>query len=253
MKPEDVVRIKKLLPTTLGTDEIREQIAADILRSSIFSARMASSPYLAKLRDVCADYIAGRINQASAVATLTDALAAMGHSPLDGGGLTNPASLRRLKLILSTQRQMAASAANILVQTPGTLDQYPAWELTRFGSRRVPREDWDRRWRKAGEAVGWQGALKGRRMIALKGSPIWAALGDGAGGFRDTLRNPFPPFAYSSGLAWLQVPRAECERLGLIGDGDTVEPPKPPTLAPSEQEIADAAERTGFADLFKDL
>ena len=40
MKPADIIRLKDLLPTSLGSDEIREQIAADILRRSVFSARL---------------------------------------------------------------------------------------------------------------------------------------------------------------------------------------------------------------------
>ena len=43
MNPADIMRIKELLPTDLGSDELREQIAADILRRSVFSARMESA------------------------------------------------------------------------------------------------------------------------------------------------------------------------------------------------------------------
>lgn len=40
MKPEDIERIKDLLPTELCSSEIRSRIAADILRRAVFSARM---------------------------------------------------------------------------------------------------------------------------------------------------------------------------------------------------------------------
>lgn len=43
MTPEEIQRVKDLLPTTLGSEEIRGTIAADILRRSVFSARMASA------------------------------------------------------------------------------------------------------------------------------------------------------------------------------------------------------------------
>ena len=46
MKPSDIMRLKELLPTELGSAEIREQIARDILARSIFSARMESAHYL---------------------------------------------------------------------------------------------------------------------------------------------------------------------------------------------------------------
>ena len=39
MDAADIIRIKDLLPTAMGSDELREQVAADILRRSVFSAR----------------------------------------------------------------------------------------------------------------------------------------------------------------------------------------------------------------------
>ena len=243
MTPTDIQRIKDLLPTSLGSDELRSSIASDILRRSVFSARMESARYLARIREVCAQVSEGSINQATARARLLETLSQMGHSPLDGGGLTNPASIRRLNLIIDTQRQMAASVSRIQTQTPGTLAAYPAWELTRLVGKAVPREDWPARWRNAGESIGWEGALKDR-FIALKTSPIWQALGDGAGGFRDTLGNPYPPFAYSSGMAWVAVDRETCERLGLsVPEPETV---PSASLSPAEKDIADAASRLGF-------
>ena len=243
MTAADIQRIKDLLPTSLGSDELRSSIASDILRRSVFSARMESARYLARIREVCAQVSEGSINQATARARLLETLSQMGHSPLDGGGLANPASIRRLNLIVDTQRQMAASVSRIQTQTPGTLAAYPAWELTRLVDKHVPREDWPARWRNAGESIGWEGALKDR-FIALKTSPIWQALGDGAGGFRDTLGNPYPPFAYSSGMAWVAVDRETCERLGLSGPEPETVPSA--SLSPAEKDIADAASRLGF-------
>lgn len=257
MDPAELIRIKALLPTDLGSDEVREQVAADILRRSIFSARMEDLRHLAVIRDVCADVVAGAINQATARERLLGSLSRMGHSPLDDGGISNPASLRRLDLIVDTQRQMAASVANMAAETPETLEEWPAVELTRFVGRGAPRPDWHERWRAAGDAVGWQGAAKDAggfpdwRMVALKGSPIWQALGDGAGGYRDTLGNPYPPFAYGSGLAWADVSRAEAIDLGLVPDDAKA---ATPPLSPSEADMADAASRLGFdVDVFSDL
>lgn len=250
MKPEDLERIKSLLPTTLGGEEIRGTIAADILRRSVFSARMASATYLAQVRDVCARVLAGEINQATAVKELLETLAEMGHSPQDGGGLKNPASLRRLNLIVDTQTQMAASVARIDNQTEATIALWPAWELLRFEERRVPRQDWARRWREAGNYVGWEGALQ-NRYIALKNSPIWAALGQGVGGFTDTLGNPYPPFAFSSGLDWMEVSAEECKQLGLpVGSAER--PPRA-DLSPAERDIREAVERYGFPQIGVDL
>ena len=147
MKPEDVIRLKELLPTSLGSAEIREQLAGDILRRSVFSSRMASATYLAKVREVCTAMAAGRINAADARAQLLPILEQMGHSPQDEGGLKNPASIRRLNLILNTQTQMASSVARLSEQTEATVNLFPAWELTRLENRAIPREDWPARWR----------------------------------------------------------------------------------------------------------
>ncbi|MBQ6339049.1 MAG: hypothetical protein IJI36_07895, partial [Kiritimatiellae bacterium] len=126
MDPAEIIRIKDLLPTDLGSDEIREQLAADILRRSIFSARMEDLRHLAVIRDVCADVVSGAINRAEARSRLLASLERMGHSPTDEGGISNPANIKRLDLIIDTQRRMAASVANIAAETPATLEEWPA-------------------------------------------------------------------------------------------------------------------------------
>ncbi len=246
MTAADIERIKDILPTSLGTEEIRAKYAAEILRRSVFSARMESARYLERVREICARILEGKTDQATARAELLKTLEAMGHSPQDEGGLTNPASARRLNLIVDTQRQMAASVAQVATQTKDSLYDFPAWELTRFVGKRVPRPDWAKRWAAAGDACGWDGALRGKRMIALKSSPIWAELGNGAGGFRDALGNPYPPFAFSSGMAWNNVGRDECIRLGLIGEGEEVDAAEAPSLDPDDAELAELAERYGL-------
>ena len=252
MTAADVIRIKELLPTSLGSDEIREQIAREILQRSIFSARMESARFLAKIRDVCAQIAAGEINQADARLKLVTLLEQMGHSPQDGGGIANPASIRRLNLIIDTQRQMAASVAVLSEQTEATVTMWPAWELTRLETRAVPRPDWDRRWAAAGLACNFEGALKDR-LIALKTSPIWQHLGNGAGGYRDTLGNPYPPFAFSSGMDWVEVDRDKCIALGLIKEDEDIAAPSLASLTPGERDIAEAVERYGFPQLMEGI
>ena len=190
MDPAEIIRIKNLLPTDLGSDEVREQRAADILRRSIFSARMEDLRHLAVIRDVCADVVSGAINQATARERLLASLARMGHSPLDGGGISNPASIKRLDLIIDTQRQMAASVAKIAAETPATLEEWPAQELTRFVGRAAPRADWHARWQAAGDSVGWEGAAKD-----AGGFPDWrrSATARAATGTRSATRSRRSP------------------------------------------------------------
>ena len=122
----------------------------------------------------------------------------------------------RIDLIVMTQRRMAQSLGQLEAgSTPGQLRRYPAWRFLRVATRMKPRRDWDVRWAEAGSATAWQGACKDD-FVALKGSPIWAALGQGAGGFRDAIGNPFPPFAFGSGMGWERVSRDEAKELGLV-------------------------------------
>ena len=245
MNPADIIRIKELLPTALGSAELREQIAADILRRCVFSARMLSAEYLARVRDVCARMMDGAISQATARDVLGGILERMGFSPQDGSSVQNPASLARLNLIIDTQTQMAASLARLESQTPSVVAMWPAWELTRLEGRGMPRGDWPQRWDAAARSVGFEGVSRDfGRMVALKDSPVWQALGDGEGGYRDTLGNPYPPFAYGSGMGWLDVSREECESLGLDAEGAAS--PEAPSISPDREELAAAAEKWGF-------
>lgn len=120
------------------------------------------------------------------------------------------------EIVIRTWVFMAQSLGQLAAgSSPRQLRLYPAWRLKRSKTREIPRQDWYDRWVKAGEAVGWQGACASD-FVALKTSPIWQALGDGAGGYRDTWGNPFPPFAIDSGMDWWRVSREECNVLGLV-------------------------------------
>ena len=262
MKPADIIRLKELLPTSLGSAEYREQFAADILRRSIISARIEEARLLAKIREVSSALAAGEINASKAREGLLNVLSQIGYdTTADDGKLENPVAEKRLNLILETQRQMAASVARLSLETEDTLDMYPAWELTRADAPAMPRKDWPSRWNAAGESVGWEGARKGIYygsgvgigFVALKSSPIWAALGSGVGGFRDTLGNPYPPFAFGSYMDWIDVDRETAERLGLLHPDETASAPSAPSLSPDDAELLEAAQRVGWPGLFNDL
>lgn len=158
---------------------------------------------------------------------LTNLLAKFGD-PQQLAGLIN------LDFKIETATSVAQGAQKLL-RGQADVDEYPAWEFHRVYERDVPRgfrrgkggtlipvpdEAWDVRWPAAAEESGDEDALRvfeeTGRMIALKDSPIWQALGDGAGGYTDTLGNPFPPFAFNSGYRWDGVPRIECIELGLL-------------------------------------
>lgn len=145
------------------------------------------------------------------------------------GGLMNMDFFNRI------MREVTQGAGNFVAQNfdQTRLDEFPALELHRVYDREVPRgfkvgkggaivpdpdNDWPSRWEAAG------GELVDGRMVALKSDPIWQALGDGEGGYEDTLGNPFAPFAFNSGYDADEVSREDAVALGLMDDEDQAQP-----------------------------
>lgn len=232
---------KKLVPTWLGSAELAE-LSAEVRSQALFSARMTQIRPLQALQEGLQLMLEGKANVADVKLMLTEVYRSMGYDsekggfPQDRAGTVPPAlrgtlrdlaSEQRMELIIKTQYAMATSAAFIKRgNDPQRLYQFPALELVRIASRRTPRgftrrkgalqpvqgEDWPSRF----VAAGGELFDKGTRLIALKGSPVWQALGDGQGGYTDTLGNPFSPFAFGSGWGLREVARAECLLLGVL-------------------------------------
>ena len=216
----EILAAKVPTPTALDSAAIRARWSRRLREQALFSARRTLEGYLRRVQEVLVRIAEGRLDASAARLALTDKLAELGYSPEPGteGTLKDARSLARLNLVLKTNRQTAASLAQLAEsEDPDVARLSPAWELDSAGWRRTHRTDWPQRWKAAGDAVGWQGACKGR-MVALKSSPIWQALGNGAGGFRDTLGNPYPPFAFGSSYAWFPVDRLEARELGLLDE-----------------------------------
>lgn len=153
-----------------------------------------------------------------------------------------------LRFKIGTATQVMRGAGNYLTDQTD-VDIYPAWELVRLYDRAVPRgqkvgpkgtlvevpgDAWDTddgRWVAACDDAGDDDALQvfkdTGRMVALKSSDVWQSLGDGAGGYDDTLGNPFPPFAFNSGYGVEPVTVKEAVKLGLLDEGET---PKAATI-----------------------
>jgi hypothetical protein len=187
---------------------------------------------------------------AQAITTLFDGLRSIAHPPREQGTATvgeTPATLRAKilevlkpfgtapelneKLDLDFKIKVATEVmqgAGRFVADQTTVEEYPAWEFKRVFSRQVPRglerpvpsDPWPIRWGHAARESGDPHAMRilraTGRMIALKSSDIWQALGDGAGGYDDALGNPFPPFAFNSGFETEGVSRKEAIELGLL-------------------------------------
>ena len=241
--------IRDLFPTSLGSAEIRDALAADLRARSVFSARVGNADVLSKIKDVVDAMAAGDMDLATARVTLMETLRAVGYTPEGGfpedlpgevpeaiaGSLQDISSKRRLDFILRTQLALVRGRGQQMRgMEPARLKQFPAWELVRSQAKAAPRAwggqhdgtppkrggdiDPRPRWIIAGGRPTADG-----RLIALKGDPIWGELGS-SGNFDDALDVDFPPFAFNSGMRWQEVSRGECDALRITGpNGESID------------------------------
>jgi hypothetical protein len=253
-------RQREVMETNLGSAELRG-MAQHIRNRAVFSARTTNANYLKEVANVVDDILAGKCGMAEGRYRLMRKLKELGYDPATGfpddmgsvppaerDSLQDLSSERRIDLLLETNVRMAQGYAQTIAgNTPTQLYAYPAWELVRLYHRDVPRgtpeshsPGWMQRWTAAGQAVEWDGAIDDR-FIARKDSRIWQALGDGEGGYTDTLLNAFPPFAFRSGLAWRPVDRAQAYDLGLVTREETPAA-SPADLTPGQREVVRVVE-----------
>lgn len=254
---------RKTLPTSLDSAGLR-QLGANFHRKSLVSARTLMTDLIDGYKSrvatilnpqditrpdrVTPDNPEGRVQVGLDVATarmqIRELQASLGYSPDpdQAGTITDLSSDARIDLVLRTNTQLAQGAGHFIrANDPELIDLWPAQELYRLEPRDKER-NWEQRWiiaaqvandPKAAGALGNHG-----RMAALKSSGIWQAIGDGAGGYTDTLGNPYPPFAFSSGMWVRELSRDEAEDLGLI-TADQVAQPNPLDLSELfSQEVA---------------
>jgi hypothetical protein len=223
--------VKVALPTSLGSAELKA-LGGDILRRATFSARVQLAQFLDQVAGLTQDALAGKVDPATArlqLKSLQQSLGlreSVGAADGDaGGGFGDLRSDARLNLILDTNLQTAQGYGQaVRANDPDVLDAYPAQELYRLEDRQDER-DWPGRWRVAAANVGDGLAAKALvdhgRMAALKSSPIWQELGDF---FDDGLGNPYPPFAFRSGMWTEEVSYEDAVDLGLISPGAAISP-----------------------------
>jgi hypothetical protein len=241
--------------------ELRE-LGREVHFRSVFSARMTNAEAVQELANLTDELIAGKIDMGTGIVRMYEKLKSLGYTPEGGfpdqvggvkvppaveGSLRDLTSEKRLKLMLQTNMRMAQGYGRwVEGNTDYARKHYPAWELIRVYARTIERGSqeshtagWHERWQDAGDAVKWKGAIA-EPMMARKDSPIWEALGDGAGGYNDCLGNPYPPFAFGSGMGVRPVARAEWEELS--DEGGTPEEMKA-RLAPTALELEQAFDR----------
>lgn len=240
--------VRKVMPTNMGSGELRE-VHQGILQRSFFSARTTLAGYLQEAKSRIGELVDGKTDIATVRLRLKEELQRLDYSPSaeEAGTIKDLSSDRRLELVIRTNTQVAQNFGHWREgQDAAALDQWPAQELFRAEAREEER-DWLSRWREAGESTGpinsgWTITPEGR-MVALKNHAIWDQLGSVAL-FDDGLGNPFPPFAFNSGMDVRDIDREEAMELGLIDRDTQIEPETydfelPPEAMPESLIIAD--------------
>ena len=233
------LQAKNLLPTSMTSAEIK-QLAQALRNQSLFSAQTLNTDLLQKYKDVLQsilkpeemDGVTKGLNPTKARELIQDFFKSIGYQPDAGtaGSLLDLSSFKRINLVIKTNSELAWGAGQAIAQNadPDVVDLWPGLELFRLEERKVPR-DWVKRFLAAAAEVGDQAAIDcynaTGRLIALKDSEIWQALGDGAGGYEeDALGNWFPPFAFGSGMWTRDVSRKDMEDFGFLAPGQQAYP-----------------------------
>lgn len=244
-----------VLPTNMGTRELRE-LGAGFHRQNFTSAKTLLTDLLDGYKKAVEEIInpttqqrADRVtpeNPQGNVSTGLDLPTArlqikqlqekLGMVKGDGS-IKDLTSDARINLVIKTNRDTMRGAGQFIQsQSDEVLVTNPAWELFRLKDPRDPKSkrDWKGRWQIAAAAAGDTDALHvfGHmgRMIARKDSPIWNEIGS-SNNFDDGLDNPFPPFAFNSGMDVRDISYTEAVAIGLIQRGDVIQRSVPADLS----------------------
>ena len=225
MKPADLILQKALAASSIPTSQW-EKIRADLRNRAFFIARVESARFLYEAHQAAHDAVGHALRADGAGHTEADAIERIRSSArtlagelkhVGEGGLLDPSSFQRAKLILETQGALAAGYVRHLADIqPGALAAFPAKELFRpaYSRPQTPR-NWLARWQQAG------GKIYSGRMIALATDPVWSKI--------SRFGNPYPPFDFNSGMETRAVSRSECIALGVMAKD--APPPSPPPAA----------------------
>lgn len=158
--------------------------------------------------------LAGRAMVADARLAVQDVLRETGYQPKAGtdGTVEGFRSEDRRNLVIETNVAIANGYRQMReANDPDILQEYPAWRLIREIETEVQR-NWKERWAKAAEGTPENGR-NDSEYIARKDHPIWQRLGSL---WEDSLGNPFPPFAWDSGMGVEEIDRDEAMGVGVI-------------------------------------
>jgi hypothetical protein len=227
---------KEILPESMKA-EAQSRLGNDLYRRNFVSAGVEEARILQTMYDGIDDILKSDISKPEVRLRINDILDELDYRPAigDEGTIKDLRSLRRQNLIIDTNLAIARGYGMVKqFNDPGHVRDFPAMELIRAESRIFPRGDpfykegtdgsisWEQRWLEAASAAGDEDAAQAfrssGRMVALKSSEIWEQLGSL---WDDSLGNPWPPFAWGSGMWVEEIDYDDAIALRLINDGET--------------------------------
>ena len=221
LKPGD----KEKLVDTAGWSKVQ----AGLRDRAFFSSQVTEAKILHAMRQNVAELVSGGKSPSEVRRDLRAYLGSIGYDPdknLKPGEQSRRGTIKdlttkaRLDVMMKTNADQAKGyASHLRATTTGAILAFPAYELVRVERRKLPR-DWSARWAAAAQKVGWEGVARNGGMIALKTSPIWAAL--------SRFGNPFPPFDFNSGMGGRDVKKSVCREIGLLGEHEQPKVPEAP-------------------------
>ena len=220
MSPADKILQKALVGSGLDTKGW-STVQAGLRDRAFFSSQVTEAKILHALRQNVAELVSGGKSPSEVRRDLRAYLYSIGYDAGENRGTIKDLMTKvRLDVMMKTNADQAKGyASHLRATTTGAILAFPAYELVRVERRKLPR-DWGARWAAAAQKVGWEGVARNGAMIALKTSPIWAAL--------SRFGNPFPPFDFNSGMGVRDVKKSVCREIGLLGKDDQPEIPQPP-------------------------
>lgn len=220
MSPADKILQKALVGSGLDTKGW-STVQAGLRDRAFFSSQVTEAKILHALRQNVAELVGGGKSTSEVRRDLRAYLYSIGYDAGDRRGTIKDLTTKaRLDVMMKTNADQAKGyASHLRATTTGAILAFPAYELVRVERRKMPR-DWGARWAAAAQKVGWEGVARSGAMIALKTSPIWAAL--------SRFGNPFPPFDFNSGMGVRDVKKSVCREIGLLGPNEQPEIPDVP-------------------------
>ena len=228
MSPADKILQKALVGSGLDTRGW-STVQAGLRDRAFFSSQVTEAKILHAMRQNVAELVKEGKSPSEVRRDLRAYLGSIGYGPDKGlkpgersrhGTIKDLNSKARLDVMMKTNADQAKGyASHLRATTTGAILAFPAYGLVRVERRKLPR-DWSARWASAAQKVGWEGVARSGGMIALKTSPIWAAL--------SRFGNPFPPFDFNSGMGVRDVKKSVCREIGLLGQNEQPEIPDVP-------------------------